>query len=189
MNPRHILHTLKKRGAGKEVRHLLMDLTNGSGAAVLSQLVHGVETHIATGTEYEMGQKADALARDWVANEEFEYAPDDQPVFDSLKNTIALAAMMGHTFVYDSRYKSSRNLIGEVPLTQWPGMTARNGGGYVYAFDGMKIIAEPTLPSNHGINMGFKTAKETTTSLRKIAALRETVGPRVEFLLGGDQTL
>lgn len=189
MSARQIVHTLKKDGPAKEVRHLLLNLENGPGAATLSQLINAIETPIAAGTQYEMGQKADEVAEVWRANEEFKYTSDNSPAFDSLKNTIALAALMGHTFVYDARYKSQRDLIGEVPLSQWPGMTPKNGGGYLYAFDGMKIIAEPTLPPNHGISMEFKTPQQTLTVMKKIAELRDTVGPRVEFLLGGDQSL
>lgn len=189
MSTCQILHTLKKEIPGKEVRHLVLNLENGPGAAILSQLSNAVETPIATGTQYEMGQKANAVAEEWRANEEFNYTSDHQLVFDSLKNTVALAALMGHTFVYDARYKSQRDLIGEVPLSQWPGLAPKNGGGYLYAFDGMTIIAEPTLPANHGIKMEFKTSQETLAVLKKVAELRDTVGPRVEFLLGGAQSL
>src|SRR5258708_6517678 len=167
-NP-HILHTLKKEIPGKEVRHLLLDLKDGPGAAILSSLSNAVETPIAIGTQYEMEQRADALAEDWRGNEEFKYSSDDQPAFDSLKNTIALAELMGHTFVYDSRYKSKRDLIGEVPLAQWPGIAPKSGGGYVYGFDGMKIIAETILPPYHGIKMEFKAPEETIAIFKKVS--------------------
>ena len=92
MRTHHIQYTLKKQD---EVRHLLIDLTAGAGAASLSELTNAVETPIATGTQSQMEEKARALAQDWAANEGFEFPKEDQPVFDSLKNTITLAALMG----------------------------------------------------------------------------------------------
>ncbi|MGD0790138.1 MAG: hypothetical protein ABR920_00080 [Terriglobales bacterium] len=184
----HILHTLEKKGSPRnEVRHLLIDLANGSGAAILSQVTNAVETHVATGTQFEMGQRADALAQDWTANEGFKSSPQDQRVFDSLKNTAALAMAMGYTIVYDPRFKNGRQLLGEVPLNQWPGMTPKNGGGYEYAFDRGWIFAEPTLPPNHGRNLQYRTNEEFLAVMKIILELKASVGDSGKFPLGGEQ--
>jgi hypothetical protein len=54
-----ILHTMHK---GSQVRHLLL-LGNIPGANKLIQLIDGVETTIATGTQYEMDQDAMSTIR------------------------------------------------------------------------------------------------------------------------------
>jgi len=116
----------------------------------------------------------------------------DTPNFGSLKDAVALALASGYKIIYDQRYKSLRppfNATGAVPLTEWPGLQGRNGGGYEYAFDSLTIIARPTLPPNHGLNMRPKDNKETLDVLRQAAEKLKEVGPTVTFLLGGDDLL
>jgi hypothetical protein len=146
---------------------------------------------IADGTEYEMRQQAETLAREWIEKEGFRFPSERVPVFESLKETIKLALIMGYTVVHDNKYINNnmtdpqkRNPLGVVPLADWPGMTAKNRGGYEYAFDGSTIVARPTLPPNHGLNMKPKNAEETVAVLQKAMALQKTVGDTATFLLG-----
>ena len=183
MGTRHILHTLTKQSPNNEVRHLVLHLVNGSHETILSQITNCAETKIATGTEYDMRQEAITLAQTWATEEGFVFPREGVPVFDSLKNTVALAVIMGHTLVYDPNL-AAQNVTGAVPLTRWPGMTAKNGGGYEYAYDGLKIIARPTLPPGHGLDMA-PTKAEFIAVMQKATALLATVGPMREFLLGG----
>jgi hypothetical protein len=55
---------------------------------------------------------------------------------------------------------------------------------YEYAFDGLKIIASPKLPANHGLNMSPATNAEVVAVLNKAMALKDAIGPTREFLLG-----
>ena len=110
--------------------------------------------------------------------------------FGSLGDAVAEALARGHRFIYDNRYKSMRppiNATGAVPLTEWPGLQGNNGGGYEYAFQGMTIVARPTLPPNHGLNLRPKDNKETLDVMRQAVEKLENVGPTVEFLLGGNE--
>ena len=187
--------TLVKQTPGdNEVRHLLIQESDGPGKTNLSQLTAGVQTPIATGTQFEMIQKADQLTQLWTANEGFKFPKEGTPVFESLDRTIALAKIMGYTTVYDSKYKNLTgpdprrlNATGEVPLTGWPGQrSGKSGGGYEYAFEGMKIIANPALPRDHGLNMAPKTNEEFFAVMKQAIALKAAIGPTVEFLLGGE---
>jgi hypothetical protein len=191
MSTRRILYTLEKNPPEREVRRLLINLEGGPGATSLSQLVAGVETRIADGTEYEMNQKADSLAGEWVKTEGFRFPPEGLPVFESLKGTIAIALLMGKTIVYDNKYinnnmtdRQKRNPLGVVPLADWPGVTPKGGGGYDYAFTGTTIIANPTLPPGYGLDAKYKTNEETVAFFTKLAALQKTVGETATFLLG-----
>src|SRR5208282_4019908 len=155
---RNIVHTLKK---ASEVRHLLLDVTAGAGAAKLSKLVKSVETAIDTGTQYEMEQQAHVLAKDWIDNEGFRFRlEENEHVFDSLENTLALVTYLGFKYVQDARYQNftpgQRPNLGICPLDQWPGMKPKD---YMYAFNGAMII---------------------------LAAPRDASGRPVEFILGGD---
>ena len=157
----------------------------------LAEVAEGVEREIATGTQFEMTQKADALVQEWVTRNGFKHRAPDDPVFEPLDRTISLAKKMGYTTIYDPRSQNLNptggrlNLTGQVPLTRWEGMTPKGGGGYVYALDGMKILARPTLPANHGLNMS-PTREELPTVLLKAAKALSAVGPFAEFILGGD---
>ena len=184
MSTRRILHTLLKQTHGGEVRHLLIHSVDSSRETNLSQLTAAVNIPIATGTEYEMGQRAETLSQDWIDNEGFRFPRERELVFEPLKHTIVLATAIGNTGVYDPKYQNiQRNLTGKVPLSSWPGVTAKNGGAYEYAFDGMKIVAQPRLPPNHGLNLQPKTNEEFLVVLQKAVALRDAIGPTVEFLL------
>jgi hypothetical protein len=185
-----ILHATLTNAPGTEVRHLLIYFVNGARETRLVQLSNGLETPIATGTQYEMSQKADAVARLWITNEGFK-RPKENFVFEPLERTVALAMKMGFTIVYDPSYAKidpprSFNLTGAVPLNSWPGMTPKNGGGYVYAFDQMRLYARPTLPPNHELNVVPSDPKEVPAYLAKVSAFLETVGPFREFILAGD---
>jgi hypothetical protein len=124
----------------------------------LPKLISGVQSEIGTGTQYETGQKADAVMQKW-AGEGFRYQREREPAYEDLKSTVTLAMLMGYKVVYDPEHRDLRreNLTGAVPLAEWPGRAGKNGGGYQYAFTGMTILASPTLPPGHGINMAPST--------------------------------
>ena len=157
----------------------------------LVELKNGIEREIAIGTQFEMTQKADALVQEWLAQDGFKYHSHDNPVFEPLERTIALATKMGFTIVFDARLQNldlrrgRLNATGATPLSKWSGMTPKSGGGYLYALDGLKILARPTLPSNHGLNM-TPTSAEVPAVLLKAAKALDAVGPYAEFILGGD---
>jgi len=182
------LHTMVKdatRQAPHEVRHLLIHPVNGPKLTTLSQLVSGVQTEIAKGTQGEMDGQADALMREW-AREGFRPKADREPVYEELGSTIKLAALMGYRVVYDPERRDvgRGNLTGAVTLAQWRGRSGKNGGGYQYAFTGSTIFAVPTLPPGHGINMTPASNEETVQVLQQSAKLLKTVGPSYEFVLG-----
>ncbi len=185
-----ILHATLTKASDNQVRHLLIDLIDGARETQLVQLCAGVETPLATGTQYEMGQKADELAQLWATNEGFKRPPEGKLVFEPLERTVALAMKMGFTILYDTRYKRTDrppfNLTGAVPLRTWPGMTPQNGGAYAYAFDLMRLHAWPTLPPSHELYVAPSDPKELATYLVKVGTYLKTVGPAVEFVLAGD---
>lgn len=187
MNDYPTLHTMVKdarSGSPHEVRHLLIHSVEGPGVTVLTKLVSGVKSEIGTGTQYETGQKADAVMQEW-AREGFRYQREREPAYEDLQSTITLAILMGYKVVFDPAYADVRrmNLTGAVPLAQWPGRTGENGGGYQYAFTGTTILASPTLPSGHGINMAPST-EEFLQTMRQAIELQKTVGPFAELVLG-----
>ena len=167
-----------------EVRHLLIYPVDAPREMKLVQLSGAAETPLATGTEYEMRQKANALVQLWAA----EGFKQQDKVFETLERTVALAMRLGFRIVWDPRFqKMDRpplNPTGAVPLEQWPGMTAKNGGGYVYALDQVQIHARPTLPPGHNLGVAPSDPKEFAAFMLKATALLETVGPFAEFRLG-----
>ena len=171
----------------RETRHLLIHSAEGPSVTVLTKLVSGVQSEIGTGTKFEMSQKADSVMQDW-AREDFRYRRDREPAYEDLKSTVTLAMVMGYEIVFDPDYRDLRkmNLTGAVPLAQWPGRSGKNGGGYEYAFTGTTIIASPTLPPGHGINMA-PSREESVRVMQQTIALQKTVGPVAEFVLGGRQ--
>jgi hypothetical protein len=185
-----ILHATLTKAPGKEVRHLLIDLVDGTRETKLVQLSAGVETTIAIGTQFEMDQKADELTKLWITSHGFKLQPKNTPVGERLYRTIALAIRMGYTIVYDPDFKKIDrppfNLTGAVPLRKWPGMTPKNGGGYLYALDQMRFHAYPTLASSLIPNELAGDPKDFLTYFAKINDLLKTVGPSREFLLAGD---
>ena len=189
------LRTVVKKSPGHhEARHLLIHSVDGSLETVLSQMTNGFVTRIATGTEYEMKKRADEMVQSWIDNEGFQFPRENAPVFEPLKHAIALATSMGYTHLYDARYKNitlsgpgKMNITGAVRLAEWPGLAGKNGGDYEYALEGNgTLIASPTLPRGHGLNMTPQTAEETISVLQKAVALKESVGPTVTFLLTGN---
>jgi hypothetical protein len=94
---------------------------------------------------------------------------------------------MGYTAVYDKSYvKVDRppfNLTGGVPLGTWQGMSPKNGGGYEYALDQMRLHARPTLPPSAEPLIAPRDGKEFAAFILKCNAALDTVGPSVEFIL------
>lgn len=178
-NPR--LEASLVRTAHKEVRHLVIDYVDGARETKLVQLSDGVETPIATGTEYEMRQNAEALVRRWVTDEGFKR---QSPAFESLAGVVALATKLGFTTVYDASVQGLPNLTGEVPLGSWPGMTPKNGGGYVYALDHSYLLAQPTLPVGQGFGVPPSDPKELALFAKKASERLELVGSFRQLLLG-----
>jgi hypothetical protein len=182
---RPILHATLTRTGPREVRHILIHPVEGE--TKLIQLINGVQSSVASGKQYEMEQQANALVRAWVA-EGFETIAENARAFEPLTPTLTLAALMGFTLVYDNSYKSMKpprlNVTGAVPLTKWRGLHGKNGADYEYAFDGLKLIAQPILPS--ALNMEPKTTEEFIAVVKKAVTLRDAIGPTVELLLGGD---
>jgi hypothetical protein len=181
------LHTMVKdatKTSPHQVRHLVIVPVDGSKVTVLMQLISGVQTEIGTGTEYEMGQKVDAVMQEWV-REGFRFQREREAAYEDLKSAVTLAMLMGYKIVYDPTYVDMRrmNLTGAVPLAKWPGRSGNNGGGYQYAFTGMTLLASPTLPPGHGINMAPSTA-EVIQTMRQMIELQKTVGSQVELVLG-----
>jgi len=65
MNDYPTLHTMVKdvtKTSPHQVRHLIVVPVDGSKVTMLMQLICGAQTEIATGTEYEMGQKANSAS-------------------------------------------------------------------------------------------------------------------------------
>lgn len=187
MNDYPTLHTMVKdarSGSPHEVRHLLIHPVEEPNDKVLTKLIAGVQSEIATGKLYEMEQRADAVMQEW-AREGFRYQREREPAYEELKSTVTLAMIMGYKVIYDPTYVDVRrmNLTGAVPLSQWPGRAGRNGGSYQYAFTGTTILASPTLPPGHGINMAPST-EEFVQTMRQAIALQKTVGSLVELVLG-----
>lgn len=60
------------------------------------------------------------------------------------------------------------NLTGAIPLAKWPGRSGKNGGGYQSAFTGITLLASPTLPPGHGINMAPSTEELIQTMRQAI---------------------
>jgi hypothetical protein len=127
----------------------------------------------------------------------------EEHVFEPLGAIIALALKMGYTIIYDRELTSATspsrkltsatspsrkighpiNLTGEVPLSQWPGRTGKNGGAYEYAFGHMKIYAQPRLSLPPDLRAAPEGGKEFAVFLSKIMSLRNDIGPFREFLI------
>jgi len=170
--------------ASHEVRRLIVRSVSGPGETILTQFRAGVPTEVVRGTEYETRKRADELAQEWTKTEGFRLTSDSNPIFEPLAHVTALARFMGHKVVYDGSFKDNRNLTGAVPLEQWPGMAANNGGGYQYSYTGTMILARPTLPPNHGSNIRPKTNEEMLDVMRKAVPILDAIGPAREFVLG-----
>lgn len=183
-NPYPEYSLLRESDSEREARHLIVLTVNGPGETILIQFSAGFHSEITRGTEYETRKKADDLAQEWTTKEGFKLASDSKRIFEPLPHILALARFMGHRVVYDDRFSSNRNFTGEVSLEKWPGMTAKNGGGYEYSYTGTMILARPTLPPNHALNMRPNTNAEAIEVIRKSVGILNTVGPAREFVLG-----
>jgi len=125
-------------------------------------------------------------------NEGFQCQQLDQQhlVFETLRAVIALAQKMGFRTIYDQkRYRNLDlrrgpiNATGEVPLATWPGLTTKSGGAYEYAFDGMHLYCQPTLPGSAERDLAI--GDSNLDFLKKFMELRNEQGPVEELLLGG----
>jgi hypothetical protein len=174
------------RASDGEVRHLLLLFIDGSSETNLVQLVRGVESPLEMGTEYETNQKASALLRLWTG-EGFKVQPEGQ-LYERLEWTIPLALRLGHTVIYDSRFKQLDKPpfnVGTVPLDKWPGMTGKNGEAYEYALDRLHIRARPAPLPNSETLVAPAGGKEFAAFMLEYAKHRDAIGPARDFLLGG----
>jgi len=169
------LYTLNK---GWTVRHLLIE-GDDPGAKTLSKLENGIRTVVATGTHYEMDQKAMSLIQEWCQKEDFKWKDDDAPVWESRREIIALAKLMGHTSLYDARYITAQ----AVPLDRWQGCRDKNGDDYQYAYNLTTIEAWPKVTAKHGINMKPATKEEFLREMQKAIEIRKDLGPEQKFML------
>ena len=164
------------------MRHLLIEGSD-AGAISLCQLVNGVHTIVATGTQYEMDKKAQSMMAEW-AQEGFKYKRDgDPPIFEPLKDAVALAILMGYTKVVDPKHKQQSNFLGQVPLASWQGWKDKSGTDYEYGFTGATLYGQPKVTTKHGVNMTPKDNAEFLASLKKVIEIRKALGPEHEFLL------
>lgn len=186
---RPTLYATLVKPSPREVRHLLLESVDGYSVVNLVQLSAGIANQIATGTHYEVSQQADALVQQWVEGEGFERRATDKPAYEPLAATVALALRLGHEIVYDNRFKKldrpPLNATGTVRLSDWPGMTPKNGGGYEYALLPTSIHARPTLPPTGKPLVVPTGGQELAAFLLEVKALQDTVGPSAEFLLAG----
>jgi len=179
MNTPSIRWTLEKHKPAHEVRRLLISFVNGPGLTTLSQLIGADHTNIATGTQFEMEQQADALAREWLKEGFNSLSENDPPPYESLEAVIKISVIKRHTQIsIPNRVNPAR----AVPLVQWHGLVPKNNGSYEYAFDGFYIHAQGALPLNQNLTVP-KDVKEWPAYLAKVKALREAVGPSGKFLL------
>jgi hypothetical protein len=181
MNRHATVYTLHHRST---VRHLLIE-GDDNGAKTLSKLEDGERTVVATGTHYEMDQKATSVMREWIKNEGFRYRKDgDPPVFESLEAIVALTTSVGYQHIYDPNYKTMRNMLGQVPLAQWQGRKDTLGNDCEYGFTGTTIYVQPRVTANHGVNMKPKDNQELMETFRKAIAIRKSLGPEQELVIG-----
>lgn len=173
--------------AENETRYLIIDSLDGSSATKLSLMSGGVETAISSGTEYETGTKADELIKSWTQDQGFKWLSDKELAWEPLSTVIALAKRIGFVGLYDGRFKQMNRLplnpIGLVPLDDWPGMTPKNGGGYVYALAFGRLYALPTSPPNLLPVIAPTGSKEFAEFMLKHIELRKSVGDAAEFVL------
>jgi hypothetical protein len=164
------LHTFVK-GDRHEVRHLLI-AGDDPGANTLSQIVDGVHSEIATGTQYEMQKREGELIQQWSAGG---FRKKEQ-AFEPWSRTLTLLTAMGYHTIFDPQ---PRNPINRVLLTRWAGRTAKNGGEYLYAFDGNRLTAQPKMPS---MTLG-KTPAEFGKTLLEASKISDSLGPTITFTL------
>lgn len=171
-----MLHTFVKRDP-YEVRHLLLG-GNDPSANSLAQIIAGVHSEIATGTQYEMHKREDELMQQW-STEGFKI---EERAFEPWNRTLTLLTAMGYRMIYDQQQVNMqhRNLTGAVPLAQWSGRAAKHGGEYEYAFDGNTLSAQPKLPA---MTLNYKTTAEFAKVMLEASKLRDSLGPTLTFYL------
>lgn len=179
--------TLVKDG---EVRHLLILFHEGSALTELLQMSGGEESSFLKGSEYESKAQAEAIAQIWIEDEGFKRLPAGEFAFEPLSHAIALAKRMGFSTVYDARFIKKSwpdpNFTGEVALTSWPGLAAKNGGSYLYGLDQMRLHARPSLPMSAKEIAAPEDANEFVSFMLQMKAILDTVGKPAEFILTGD---
>jgi hypothetical protein len=175
------------RASDGEVRHLLLFFIDGSSETNLVQSVRGIGTPLEMGTEYEINQKASALLQLWT-KQGFKVQPEGQ-LYERLEWTIPLTLSLGHTIIYDSRFKQldklPLNATGEVPLDKWPGMIGKDSQPYEYALDRMHIHARPAPLPNAKPLVAPTGGKEFAAFMLEHIKHRDAIGPSRDFLLGG----
>lgn len=176
------LNTLVNNVSPKEVRHLLSRNVDGPHSVELHKLVAGVSGCIATGTEYEVREQAAELAQRWIAEEGFRVVKQPETVAEPLPHVVKLAKMEGFTCVYDDRYKSLERLdaIGEVPLSEWKGTSAKNGGPCLYSLENGHIVAHPIVPPGTSREYDLGTPE----GIAALSNLIDLIGTKQEFRLG-----
>jgi len=172
-----MLHTAHK---GSTVRHLLIE-GDDPVAMTLSRLDNGVRAVVDKGTHDEMYQKAMSLIEEWGEREGFEYrSHGGPPAWESLRDTIALTKLMGHTTLYDAT--NSRFPV-PIPLDHWQGCKDKNRDDYEYAYTETMIEARPRVTAKHGVNAPPATTKDRVDWLRSVVKIRQKLGPELKFLL------
>ena len=162
------------------MRHLLIEVDD-PGAKTLSRLDNGVRSVIATGTLYEMDERAMSLVEEWGTKEGFKYrGHNDPPAWECLRDIIVLTKIMGHTTLYDA---TNRPFPVPIPLDHWQGCKDKNGDDYQYGYTGTTIEACPRVTSQHGINMTPATNEELLAEMRKAITIRKALGPERKFIL------
>jgi hypothetical protein len=154
-----------------EVRHLLI-AGDDPGANTLSQIVDGVHSVIATGTQYEMQERQGEMMKQWSADG---FRRKEQAL-EPWSRTLTLLTAMGYHAIFDPQ---RTNPVNRVLLTRWAGRTAKNGGEYLYAFDGKRLTAQPKMPP---ITLG-KTPAEFGKTLLDASKISDSLGPTLTFVL------
>lgn len=165
------------RGSKQEVRHLLIEWVDGPATTQLIQLSAGHEQRLATGTEHEMREKANAVIAEW-SSEGFQLKNSDAPVFEPLQPAIVLALKLGNKTLYTD----SVNMTGEAALNTWRGLAPQNGQPYEYAVQSLRLYAQPQLSASEIVELAATT--DHIQWLKKAATFRRQ-GELREFILGG----
>lgn len=172
-----LLATLE-RGPEQDVRHLLIEAVDGPARTDLIQLRAGHEKRLATGTEYEMREKAKEVIAEW-SGEGFQSKSLDHPVFEPLQAAVALALKLGNTTIYTD----SDNMTGKVALKTWPGLPSQNGQPCEYAVQSLTLYAQPKLPASAIAEL--RSITDHAQWVKKAVELRQGVGRERKYILGG----
>jgi hypothetical protein len=165
-----------------EVRHLLVFFLDGSRQTQLVQVMGGIDAPLDFGSENEVKQTAELLRFDW--EQEGFTSPVKGYAFESLERTVALAQMMCFTHIFTDG--TPENSFGFEPLSSWPGMTAQNGGRYLYALDNMRIHAAPLLQPGLETIVNLNAVKSPHPNVARMLA---RVGAFRSFTLAGVEAI